>query len=411
MPNRWEEKKLGDVLTLQRGFDLPETERLPGTYAVIASTGPVGTHKTAMVRGPGVVIGRSGSLGGGQYIRSDFWPLNTTLWVKDFKGNDIRFCYYLLKSLDLANFNAGSGVPTLNRNHIHPLPVQMPDSIDEQHAIAHILGTLDDKIELNRKMNETLEGIARATFKSWLVDFDPVRAKAEGRDPGLPKETADLFPDRFEDSELGEIPAGWNVGKFGDLVDVLREQENPMDSPEQIYAHFSIPAFDDGKQPKMECGKDIKSLKFSLTPGVVLLSKLNPEIERVWLVDLKGTERAVCSTEFLVLSVKQPFSRFYIYCLAREDGFRKILQGLVTGTSKSHQRAQLKAVLDIMAVIPSASIANKYEQITGEIFKKALGCRYESFILAALRDILLPKLVAGELRVKDAGRFIGEVIA
>ena len=177
MGGEWRTMTLGEVVTLQRGFDLPTTERKVGSYPVIASTGPVGTHNRAIVQAPGVVIGRSGSLGGGQFIKQDFWPLNTTLWVKDFNNNDPRFCYFLLKSLDLGQFNAGSGVPTLNRNHIHPLPVRVPP-LPEQRAIAHILGTLDDKIELNRRMNETLEEMARALFKSWFVDFDPVRAKA-----------------------------------------------------------------------------------------------------------------------------------------------------------------------------------------------------------------------------------------
>ena len=204
----WCATTIGEVVTLQRGFDLPTTERKPGNYPVIASTGAAGTHNEAVVRGPGVVIGRSGSLGGGQFIKHDFWPLNTTLWVKNFKGNDPRFCYFLLKSLDLAQFNVGSGVPTLNRNHVHPLPVRLPP-LREQRAVAHILGTLDDKIELNRRMNETLEAMARALFKSWFVDFDPVRAKMEGRNTGLPQHLADLFPDRLVESELGEMPEGW----------------------------------------------------------------------------------------------------------------------------------------------------------------------------------------------------------
>lgn len=149
---RWRATTLGQVVTLQRGFDLPIAKRKTGPYPVVASTRLVGTHHRAMVRGPGVVVGRSGSIGGGQFIKSDFWPLNTTLWVKDFNSNDPRFCYFLLKSLNLKQFNVGSGVPTLNRNHIHPLPISVPP-IAEQRAIAHILGTLDDKIELNHRMN------------------------------------------------------------------------------------------------------------------------------------------------------------------------------------------------------------------------------------------------------------------
>jgi type I restriction enzyme S subunit len=227
MGGEWMNCTLGDVLTLQRGFDLPAQDRIPGPYPIIASTGEVGSHNENMVRGPGVVIGRSGSLGGGQFITRDFWPLNTTLWVKDFQGNDPRFCFYLLTSIDFGKFNVGGAVPTLNRNHIHPLPVYVPRDVNEQRAIAQILGMLDDKIELNRRMNETLEAIARALFKSWFVDFDPVRAKAEGRDPGLPKPLADLFPDSLESSELGEIPKRWRVAPLDSVLVLQRGFDLP----------------------------------------------------------------------------------------------------------------------------------------------------------------------------------------
>jgi type I restriction enzyme S subunit len=193
-------------------------------------------------------------------------------------------------------------MPNLNTSILAACPFLIPPK-NEQRAIAHILGTLDDKIELNRRMNETLEAMARTIFKSWFVDFDPVRAKAEGCDPGLPQPLADLFPDRFVDSELGEIPAGWGVGRFGDVVEQLRDQENPLSSPDALFCHYSIPAFDEGQWPKAELGESIKSLKSRVPPGVILLSKLNPEIERVWLVDIHSGERAVCSTheELLLL--------------------------------------------------------------------------------------------------------------
>jgi type I restriction enzyme, S subunit len=117
---------------------------------------------------------------------------------------------------------------SLNNEMLTRLSITLP-SLEEQTAIGHILGTLDDKIELNRRMNETLEAMARALFKSWFVDFDPVRAKAEGRDPGLPQPLADLFPDSFEDSELGEIPRGWVAGKLGDLA--ADEKNAVVDGP------------------------------------------------------------------------------------------------------------------------------------------------------------------------------------
>jgi len=202
MSGEWKELALGDVIELKRGYDLPQQQRRSGRAPIVSSLGITGCHAEAMVKSPGVVTGRYGTLGQVFYITKDFWPLNTTLYVHNFKGNDPRFISYLLCSLDFLAYSDRAAVPGLNRNHLHTALVRLPTNVAEQRAIAHILGTLDDKIELNRRMNETLEAMARALFKSWFVDFDPVRAKAEGRDPGLPKDIANLFPDRFEDSEL-----------------------------------------------------------------------------------------------------------------------------------------------------------------------------------------------------------------
>ena len=170
---------LSDAITLQRGFDLPTSQRKPGRYPVVTSTGMATTHDEFKVEGPGVVIGRSGSIGGGQYITGDFWPLNTTLWVKDFKANNEKFIYYLLKSLDFSSFNAGAAVPTLNRNHLSALKVTIPDRIT-QDKIANILGTLDEKIELNRQMNETLEQMGQALFRHYFIDNPEAENWEEG---------------------------------------------------------------------------------------------------------------------------------------------------------------------------------------------------------------------------------------
>src|SRR5881628_3540334 len=217
----WKRMPLGDFVTLQRGHDLPDERRRPGSVPILGSFGITGWHDEAKARGPGVTVGRSGaSFGVVSYSPVDFWPLNTALYVVDFHGNDERFAYYFLKCFDFQGYNSGSAQPSLNRNFVHPVRVDVPP-VSEQRAIAHILGTLDDKIELNRRMNETLEAMARALFKSWFVDFDPVCAKAEGRDTGLPKPLADLFPARLVESELGEIPEGWEVKSIGDLADVV----------------------------------------------------------------------------------------------------------------------------------------------------------------------------------------------
>jgi len=304
-------------------------------------------------------------------------------------------------AIDWFKFHAiGATMPNLNESIIRSFPVPMPP-MTEQRAIAHILGTLDDKIELNRRMSETLEAMARALFKSWFADFDPVRAKAAGRDPGLPKPLADLFPTRLVDYDLGEIPEGWEMGTLSDVVELLREQVNPLTSPNAPFRHFSIPAFDERRWPKEELGAAIRSQKSRVVRGVVLLSRLNPEIERVWLVDIEVGDQAVCSTEFLVLRPRLPVGRGFLYCVVRTPLFRQHLQALVTGTSKSHQRAQADSLLALPAIRPSSVSVKEFERRAELFLTRSLKCLRETRTLAALRDALLPKLISGELRLND----------
>jgi type I restriction enzyme, S subunit len=325
---------------------------------------------------------------------------------------DSRFLFYLIRSyafqsaLDGVKTHGSMVADYVSISLQQDFTFDFPD-IGSQRAIAHILGALDDKIELNRRINETLEAMARALFKSWFVDFDPVRAKADGRDSGLPKPLADLFPDSFEDAGLEAIPSGWRMGEIADLVSVLRDQLNPLEAPDELFSHFSIPAFDDAQRPKAEHGQDIKSLKFIVPPGVILLSKLNPEIERVWLVDTTRGKQSICSTEFLVLRPKAPFTRGYVYCMLRSPAFRRGIESLVTGTSKSHQRAHAATVLGLGAIMPPTTIIASFDRATKSLLERTLVCRREATTLAALRDTLLPKLISGELRLKDAEKLVG----
>ncbi|MGH8228584.1 MAG: restriction endonuclease subunit S [Steroidobacteraceae bacterium] len=322
--------------------------------------------------------------------------------AKDAKC-DVRFVEYTFRHLrqHIQHEASGSVQNNINLETLDRLRFPFPP-LAEQRAIAHILGALDDKIELNRRMSETLEAMARSLFKSWFVDFDPVRAKEEGRDPELPKEVADLFPSRFVESEIGEIPEGWGVGTLADVIEPLRDNGNPLDYSDVLFRHFSIPAFDNGQWPALERGEAIKSQKSRVPPGAVLMSKLNPEIERVWLVDVQPRDRAVCSTEFLVLRPRSPYGRAYAYCLGRSSALRQQLQGLVTGTSKSHQRAQVGSILTLATVMGPKPLIAQFQKAAEPLLARTLECRRESHTLAALRDALLPKLISGELRVRAA---------
>ncbi len=309
-------------------------------------------------------------------------------------------------SVDWFKFHAiGATMPNLNEGIIRSFAFALPP-LPEQRAIAHILGTLDDKIEVNRRMNETLEAMTRALFKSWFVDFDPVRAKAEGRDPGLPKPLADLFPDSFEDLELGEIPGGWRVGNVGEFATLSRDGINPGDSPDETFDHFSIPAFDEGRSPKSELGSTIKSNKFFVPPDAVLLSKLNPRIPRIWLPVVRDNYRAICSTEFLVTLPRIGISREFLYSFLSNAAFVDVFETLVTGTSGSHQRVKPEGLLAMDVVIPVEPVIHQFAKVMRPLLVRVDRARDESTALAALRDSLLPKLISGEIRIKDATHMV-----
>ncbi len=356
---------------------------------------------------------------------------------------DTGYIYWFLAQNHIVDYlhsiaeNSTSAYPSIRPSDLEQLTLSLPP-LAEQRMIAHVLGTLDDKIELNRRMNETLEEMARALFNSWFVDFDPVRAKAALKQPStsgshthpsqrgvdgeksagwtverarayldrMDPSIAALFPDRFVDSELGEIPEGWKVGIFGDIVSRLRNNVNPSNFQETVFSHFSIPAYDEGKVPKLELGKNIKSNKSRVPQDVVLLSKLNPEIERVWMPDVRVDEPAICSTEFLVLRARQPFTRSYICCLTRSGFFRGQIQSLVTGTSKSHQRAPADTVLSLDLVVPPPKVIETFDLLASNLLSLVSAGRQESRALAVLRDVLLPTLITGQVNVREGGKCV-----
>ncbi|ABF46310.1 restriction modification system DNA specificity domain [Deinococcus geothermalis DSM 11300] len=408
MAGEWIDTTVGEIAPFSYGKGLPERERKQtGSVPVYGSNGIVGFHDSALTGGPTIVIGRKGTVGAVHYSPIPCWPIDTTFFVSDSDRSLVRYSYYLLKSLGLENMNADSAVPGLNRDAAHARIVLIPRDKAEQRAIAHILGTLDDKIELNRKQSETLEAMARALFKAWFVDFEPVRAKMEGRWqrgqslPGLPAHLYDLFPDRLVDSELGEIPEGWRVFAFGDVAQQGKGVVNPGNSPQDLFTHYSLPAFDSAHCPSIEPGHAIKSNKTPVPDGAVLVSKLNPHIPRVWHVGTAGPN-AVCSTEFIVWAPKAPANSAFLYCLASSPEFSGAMHQLVTGTSNSHQRVKPDQLREIRVFAATENAIEAFSEWVRSPLEKILQNRQQSRTLAQLRDALLPRLISGELRIADA---------
>ena len=366
-----------------------------------------GTSEKYRLYSGDIVVARTGaSTGASAYIkdppRAVFASYLVRLQAKpDFSA---RFLAYFLKSEAFWQFIRGvlgdkSAQPNASASTMTAAPLRAPRNKAEQRTIAHILGTLDDKIELNRRMNATLEAMARALFRSWFVDFDPVRAKMEGRDTGLPKDVADLFPDRLVDSELGEIPEGWRTWRLEELADHHTQSIEPSSDPEMEFDLFSLPAHDAGQLPVRETGKAIKSNKALVPADAVLLSKLNPEIPRVWMPEPSSGHLQVCSTEFLVFTPRSPATRSLLFSLFTDASFREMLQSMVTGTSKSHQRVAVNALKQRKTLAGTDALFHSFDRLARPVLARTVAARAEFRCVGALRDTLLPKLISGELRV------------
>ena len=275
----------------------------------------------------------------------------------------------------------------------------------EQRAIAHILGTLDDKIELNRRMNETLEAMARALFKSWFVDFDPVRAKMSGRDPGLPQHLADLFPDRLVDSELGEIPEGWGVTPLRELIEI---------NPKRLLQHGELAPYLDmenmptkGHVPDTVINRHFGSgMRFA--NGDTLVARITPCLEngKTAYVDfLREGEIGWGSTEYIVMRPKPFLPSEFAYCLARSASFREFAIQNMTGTS-GRQRVPAKALSQLMLPSPPEQVVAIFGRAAQLLLSRASKAVHESRTLATLRDSLLPKLISGMLHAKGRDQIV-----
>ena len=233
MRSGWRNITVGEFSHFTYGKSLPAHKRnAVGKVPVFGSNGIVGYHDDALTSNPTIIIGRKGTVGAVHYSPLPCWPIDTTFFVTGRDEELMQFKYYALRNLGLEEMNSDSAVPGLNRNAAHARELFIPDE-SEQRRIARILGALDDKIELNRRMNATLEGMARALFRSWFVDFEPVRAKMEGRWrrgetlPGMPAELYDLFPERLAPSQLGDVPEGWEVKRLGDSFSLTMGHSPP----------------------------------------------------------------------------------------------------------------------------------------------------------------------------------------
>ena len=296
----------------------------------------------------------------------------------------------------------GSTVDRILLTELAEFPIDVPRTIEDQRAIAHILGTLDDKIELNRRMNKTLEAMARALFQSWFVDFDPVRAKMEGRDTGLPQDIADLFPDRLVDSEMGEIPEGWEVASLGDVAALRRKGIDPASEASDT-PYIGLADMPRGSIALTDWGEtgSVSSRKSAFKAGDILFGKLRPYFHKVGIAPVDG----LCSTDIVVLGARKPkWSAFVLACVS-SSAFVAHTSQIATGTKMP--RTSWQAMRRYELGRPTDTMASEFQRTVSPMLRRIVSNIHESRTLTALRDALLPKLISGEMRLGKTARNFG----
>ena len=456
MGSEWKSTTLGEVIELKRGYDLPKRLRVQGEVPLISSAGVSDFHSESKVTGPGVVTGRYGTIGEVFFSQQDFWPLNTTLYVRNFKGNDPKFVYYFLKTLNFEEFSDKAAVPGVNRNHVHMAEVTVPTCVSEQKAIAHILGTLDAKIELNRRMNATLEGMAQALFKSWFVDFDPVIDNALAAGNPIPEELApraevrqkalassgepsrtnsttqqgsvdhptlsdpkSLFPAAFQfTEELGWIPEGWAAKPFGGILagtiggDWGKEAEDEKHTRSAVIIRGT-------DMPHIQAGNRSSAPERWVEPKKFATRELQDSdivIEISGGSSTQSTGRSLYITDSIMKRLGgsvvpasfcrrfRPIDRYHgLYgalhlALIYRQGKMWEYQNQSTGISNFQTTSFLER--EFVAYPSNTEILEELYRRVRPLAEKTTSNQQE--LLAKLRDTLLPKLISGELRISEA---------
>jgi len=345
-----------------------------------------------------------------QVVRETIVDNNMMGAVPCFDRIEPRYFYYALSRFDFSEIAQGTALPYLTVASLSTLTLYLP-SPAEQRAIAQILGTLDDKIELNRRMSETLEAMARALFKAWFVDFEPVRAKIEGRWqrgqslPGLPAHLYDLFPDRLVESELGEIPEGWEMRSLDSIANYLNGlalQKFPPESDDEFLPVIKIAQLRAGNTNGADRASARIKPEYVVVDGDVLFSWSGSLEVEVW----NGGRGALNQHLFKVTSDTVP-KWFYFFATRHHlQSFRAIAAD--KATTMGH--IQRKHLTDARVAVASPEEMKKFDIAIAPLFDQLVSNAQQSRSLAQLRDTLLPKLISGELRVPDAERMVGAAV-
>ena len=376
----WIKCTLGDAITLQRGFDLPNRERTDGNIPIVSSSGISGWHNKAKVFGPGVVTGRYGTLGEVFFVKDDFWPLNTTLYVRDFKGNDPHYISYFLRTLDLAHHNTAGAVPGVNRNALHLLPVMVPP-LATQRRIAAILSAYEDLIENNQRRIAILEEMARNLYREWFVHF---------RFPGWEQA-------HFVETELGRVPEGWEVISLDQIMDIQGGAQPPRsewsDQPRPDYIRMI--QIRDYESSNYVCFvKESKNLR-RCSQEDIMVARYGASVGRIcW--GLEG----VYNVALVKVIPQHIYYREFLRVYLQQDFFQSSLLAMSGRTAQAgFNKSTFRS---IKLVFPKRDeLLQRFQQIVEPMMELQIKQKLRIDNLRRQRDMLLPKLVSGEIDVSE----------
>ena len=401
MSSEFQKATLGKLVNFSNGRSSPDRFE-DGEFAVFGSNGLIGRANETNAPSNSIVIGRVGSYCGSvHFSQKSCWVTDNAIKAEAKDKNNPEFLFYLLKHLNLNNWRSGSGQPLINQTTLNAIEVRVPEP-EKQKEIGQFIGSLDDRISLLRETNTTLEAIAQALFKSWFVDFDPVRAKQQGSDPqGMDAATAALFPDSFEESELGEVPKGWRVLPIGDAVEAVGgatpDTKNPVywesgtfcwTTPKDL-SGIAAPVLLDTERKLSAQGID--KIGSGLLPvGTLLLSSRAP----IGYLALAQVPLAINQGYIAMLpgGLLPPLYMLF-WCQQNMD----VIKGRANGST--FMEISKKAFRPIPAIVPPSKVVQQFMEVASVLFEKLIENEKQAQTLATLRDTLLPRLISGQLRL------------
>lgn len=403
----WRKSTWGEEISLEYGKGIRGYADAKGPVRVFGTNGPVGWTSEPIAPGPGIILGRKGAYRGVHYSPDPFFVIDTAYYVVPKTELNMRWLYYAIIYYKLGEIDDGSPIPSTTRAAVYVRDLKVPSFL-EQERIASILGTLDDKIDLNRRMNETLEAMARAIFKDWFVDFGPTRAKMEGREAYLAPEIWELFPDRMDGEEK---PEGWKKELAGDIYDINIGRTPPRKETEHFLSSghgrpwLSIKTMGNAGLYIFETQEDltptaIEKFRIPLVPQDTVMVSFKLTVGRVAIAGCDmHTNEAIAQ---FGRQTKTPVSSEYLYCYLKEFDF-----GSLGSTSSIATAVNSKSIKQIPILFPDETLSVAFDETVRSLFRQIRANIMESSTLAQTRDLLLPKLMSGEIRVNEAEKHAG----